>query len=185
MTRLRYIADNPRGPRGGNHDIRTLFSSPESARRSVLVHKNGARGQVLIVDLDALFRVPAKEESSAAVMDQTYSWHAARMQYHASEMARLRPIAESTHPEVLIANDAEQIGRAAEAGLVRARSLLSDSSKPAWLTTTDLAELREVVSEWYLEEDRLRRGGGATPATARAFFVLRDLWRSGKLGGKR
>lgn len=189
MARLRYIADNPRGPRGGNHDARTLFSSADSARRSVI-----KGGQVLLVDLDGLPRVPAAEETSAARMDEALSWHRARLQHHESEMARLLPVAEANHPDIVIAQDAEQVGRSDEAGVVRARSMLWEGrhadlgvrgESPAWLTPHDLDRLREVVSEWVLEEDRLRRGGGATPAARVAFFVMRDLYREGKLGGRR
>lgn len=165
MARLRYIADNPRGPRGGNHDVRTLFSSAESASRNVLKLKGQPpAGKVLLVDLDELLVVKQsvwnvddlaeREANFHADFDAVFAWHEQRWQHHGAEVLRLRPLAD---------------------GLSR---------EPAYLTTHDLARLREVVSEWDLEEDRLRRGGGATPAARGAFFVLRDLYREGKLGGR-
>lgn len=159
MARLRYIADNPRGPRGGNHDVRTLFSSFESASRNVFRHKDVKPGCVLLVDLDELLSVqcPAAHEEPGDInvaFDKLFAWHEARIQHHAAECTRIRGCEGSGLPLLHV------------------------------LTTHDLALLREVVSEWDLEEDRLRRGGGATPAASRAFFVLRELLRTGKLGGR-
>jgi hypothetical protein len=148
VTRLRFIADNPRGPRGGNHDVPTIFKSPDSARRNTLIVKGERVGRVLVADLDALL-VKGWDH------DVVFQWHDRRMQFHASEMMRMRESESS--------------------GVVQAK----------WLTTDDLMTIREVVSEWEIEEDRLRRGGGATPAAARAFFTLRELWREGKFGGRR
>lgn len=156
MARLRYVADNPRGPRGGNHDARTLYASAHSAGRAVLVVKNEPVGRVLLVDLDELMPLKFDDGNFHADRDAMFAWHESRWLHHGGEMMRLRPsLAESQLKE------------------------------PNWLTTQDLARLREVVSEWDLEEDRLRRGGGATPAARGAFFVLRDLYREGKLGGRR
>ena len=158
MARLRFIADNPRGPRGGNHDVRTLFSSAHSAHRNVLEVKGKRVGRVLLVDLDELLIVEpgTDEDTFHADLDEQFAWHEARYLHHGGELERLRPA-------------------------------LADRAlkEPVFLTVHDLARLREVVSEWDLEEDRLRRGGGSTPAARGAFFVLRDLYRAGKLGGGR
>lgn len=154
MTRLRFIVDRPRGPRGGNNDARHLYSTLDSAKTAAMPKKeqvwnnrivSAARpeGAVLCVDLDELLPVGAD-------LDEQIAYHERRMLHHDSELMRLR---EAPGPAV------------------------------AYLTAEDMAELREVVSEWDAEEDRLRRGGGATPAARGAYFKLRDLWLAGKLGG--
>jgi hypothetical protein len=52
MTRLRYVVDNPRGPKGGNNDVPTIFKSAESARRSIKRGVHGTKGRVIKFDLD-------------------------------------------------------------------------------------------------------------------------------------
>lgn len=153
MTRLRYIADRPRGPRGGNNDARHLFTWVESASREAGIAKpitfvqrqkqsaGVGIGVVRLVDLDELLIV--RPEPSPHDM---FEWHENRAFHHEGEMLRLQP----EH--------------------VRATASL--------LSTADIASLREVIDEWELE--RLTRK--KTPAEHRAFFVLRDLRRARKLG---
>ncbi len=142
MSRLRYIADNPRGPRGGNRDVRSLFSSADAARRNT---DRSRGGRVLQVDLDLLL-------VCGTDIDQLFQWHENQAQFHTSLMNTLKPGATGIAPAA------------------------------TWLDSFDLAQIREVVSEWVLEEDRLRLGGGATPAARGAFFVMWDLYRAGKFG---
>lgn len=52
--RLRWVVDNPRGPKGGNNDVTTIFRSIASARRNVKRGEEGALGRVLELDLDDL-----------------------------------------------------------------------------------------------------------------------------------
>lgn len=139
MARLRYIADNIRGPRGGHNDVRTLFSAEWSAKRNL---DDG--GRVLQVDLDDLLIIDANA-------DATFQWHDARAIYHATEMLRMREAGGGSLPVA------------------------------QWLTSVDIATLADAAAEWDYEEDKLRRGGGDTPAARRVHFLLRDLLRAGKL----
>lgn len=153
MPRLRFVADFPRGPRGGHNDNPTLFRSLDSATRSTgarpaLVYndrihrRERPEGVVLCVDIDEIPPV------DASIEDQL-GHHEHRMLHHTTELQRLGNFA---------------VGNAAV------------------LTTTDMAGIREAVAEWDREEDRRRRAGGEHGPAAAAFFLMRDLWRAGKLG---
>ncbi len=156
MSRLRFIVDRPRGPRGGNNDSRSLYKDLSAAKLGVeerparewagqIIRAAKPAGRILVVDLDAILPFDATP-------DEHVQWHESQMLHHNAELMRLRECV--------------------------------DVPEAKYLTSTDLALIREAVSEWYLEEDRLRRRGGATPAAAGAFFLLRDLWREGKFGGR-
>lgn len=146
MSRLRYIVDMPRGPRGGNNDVRHMYTWVESAKRALRSGTRGIqmpepKGHVLQLDLDDLYVVGSD-------FDATFQWHDRRALHHTTEAMRMR--------------EAEERG-----------------GKPStWLTTADIAMLRECADEWELENARARK----TPAMLRAFFTLRDLRRDGKLG---
>lgn len=146
MSRLRYIVDRPRGPRGGNNVVRHMYAWVESAKRALStgtrgVQKSEPKGRVLQLDLDDLYIVGSD-------FDETFQWHDRRALHHTTEAMRMRGVEQSGTPQA------------------------------EWLTTADIAELREAASEWELEVNRARK----TPASHRAFFVLRDLLRAGKLG---
>lgn len=87
MTRLRFIADGARGPHGGHNDGRTLFSSPDTAKRDVGRRK--AAGRVLVVDLDEL-------EVHGASVDE-------RWQFAERQMLRWAQIAQELKPEAALA----------------------------------------------------------------------------------
>ena len=158
MTRLRYIIDRPRGPRGGNHDDLTATNSPCTAcRRAREIGK--PPGRVLVYDLDMLpeLRVsrghvlPLDFEDSA--IDEEYEWHERMSLHHASEMERLRPRGELTPVTV------------------------------RFLSTHDLAKIRHVLEEY--EGERARRERAKRPSVwteSTLYLTLRDLWREGKLG---
>lgn len=155
MTRLRFIVDRPRGKRGGHHDERHLYTSRSGAKRALGERTERAYQNRVIR--------AARPAGKLLVVD----------------LDALLP--DGADVETLFSwHEAQSTHHAAEA--MRLMPHVQRGDAAAWLTTTDLDELREVVAEWDLEEDRLRRGGGATPAAARAFFLLRDLLRAGKLG---
>lgn len=59
MTRIRYAVDNPRGPRGGENDVRTMFSNTATAKRNVRRGAAETMGVILEIDLDDLAVVGA------------------------------------------------------------------------------------------------------------------------------
>lgn len=158
MTRLRFIVDRPRGKRGGHNDERHLYKSLSSAKTGSSAKKGVEyNGRVFRPDR-AAGRILTVDLDDLPIVDASIEESFA---FH--ERAALRHTSE----------------------MYRLRPHAEGTATAAYMTPEDMAHLRQVVSEWDDEEDRLRRGGGATPAAAGAFFLLRDLWRAGKLGGPR
>lgn len=153
MTRLRFIVDRPRGKLGGHNDERYLFKSLDSAKLSCASKK--------ALEYNGRSIRPARLEGRVLTVDVD-----TLLPVDASIEDQL---GHHEHRMLHHTTELQRLGNFAVGGA-------------AVLTTTDMALIREAVSEWYVEEDRLRRGGGATPAAAGAFFLLRDFWHAGKLG---
>jgi hypothetical protein len=152
VTRLRYIVDRPRGPRGGNNESPALYRSLGAAKGNATPgparfrsDRGRVAGRVLQLDLDEMLPIDAD-------VDEQFQWHERQMLHHNAEMLRLRPLAES---------------------------------RPAsHLATAEMTQLREAVAEWCEENERPKtpRGKERPWPTRKLFFLLRDLWREGKLG---
>lgn len=87
MSRLRFIADNPRGNHGGHNDHRQIFGAPDSAKRHC--NKGDKRvgtlpGRVLVLDLDEL-------EVANWSVDERWQFHERQMQRHAQLAMELKP----------------------------------------------------------------------------------------------
>lgn len=111
MTRLRYIADNPPGPRGGNRAALQLFMSEHTAKRHAetveAFYNAPATGRVKVIDLDDLLPVDATAE-------EALQFHESRAVFHTGEMLRTRPDDVQRDPNYLSTADIAKLRHAAE-----------------------------------------------------------------------
>lgn len=126
MTRLRYIVDRPRGPRGGNNESLALYRDFGPAKRNAEPREPRYRddrrrpeGKVLVVDLDMLLHVFAS-------IDEQFEHHERMALYHTCEAMRLKPDGKPATADV------------------------------TFLTPHDIAWLREAVDEYDAEFARLK-----------------------------
>lgn len=158
MTRLRYIVDRPRGPRGGNHDEPYAFRNRESAERAaepLAGRRFRPAGTVFEIDLDAL-------QPIGASLEEQFAWHERQALHHETEMLRLRPHAEAKQAPALTTSDMARIREAVA----------------AW----DAEELRRGGVRGPAQQSAAIPPGPLARATRLALLLLRDLWREGKLG---
>lgn len=104
MTRLRYVADQARGPRGGHRNHRQLCMSVQTARRYV---EGCPQARVLVVDLDTLLPADASQ-------DELFQYHEAAMLHHTAEVLRLRPDATEPVAAALRTEEIATLRQAAE-----------------------------------------------------------------------
>lgn len=159
MTRLRYLADRPRGPKGGHNDVRHVYSDREGAKRAAMprsefrsrgriVRAAIGAGRVYVVDLDCLLPIDATP-------DELFQWHEAQMQFHLAEVMRLRGDQHANAPP------------------------------PSVMTTEDIARLREVAEQFVSSFPRMKRTRAIERVDYAVLYVLKYLLEQGKLGPRR
>ena len=167
MTRLRYIVDRGVGPKGGRRDTPATFTSVESAKRSAEPKAEWKRsdGTTIRQEVRPGKVLPLDLDMLLPVgssIDESYEYHERMSTYHGGEMLRLQP---GNAPPVL------------------------DASWP-WLTTDDVARLRQAAVDWIAERQReaarrdksKRKRRPQRPMAETNLFVLLDvLLKDGKL----